>query len=88
MKNKKTETIKEFLKRGGKVTKLDYVKPEEHNIVRSTTLKVPTLYNLVNGADMFCDKIKRNRKKQKKQINIDVNMLPEELKHLVEQQDD
>ncbi len=78
------ETVKEFLKRGGEISKLDYIKPElKKHIIKSTTFKIPKLYTLLEGAHMFCEKIKRKRKKPKKQIEINVNMLPKELRYLI-----
>jgi hypothetical protein len=82
-KNFKIETFEEYLARGGKVTKLNYIEPDcVEPTVRSTVSKPPKLFSLVEGADMFTKKTQRKRSNCKK-IRIDSSLLPEKARHLI-----
>jgi hypothetical protein len=79
----KKETLEEYLARGGTITKLDYVDPDlPEPTVRSTVSKPPKLYNLTEGAHMFTKKTRRKRRSKKK-IHIDADLIPEEARHLI-----
>lgn len=63
---KKTESLQDFLERGGKIEKLDPVEPEEKEVtVRKTTTGPATIYNLTEGELLFSEKRKKRKKKQK-----------------------
>ena len=77
------ETFEEYLARGGKVTKLDYIPPDlPESTVRSTVSKPPKLFSLVDGAHMFTKKTQRKRSARKK-IHIDSSLIPESAQHLI-----
>ena len=78
---KKTETIAEFLARGGKITK---VPPQAHlakEQVKSTN-PGPAVIITMGEADLFYGEQKAGRKavKKKAKATIDLSALPEELR--------
>ena len=79
-KKTKSELLIEYLEKGGKIEKIESVKPEDKGpTIRSTVSKPPTLYNLVNGAHYFADNSRR-RKTTKKKIDVNLDVFPEELR--------
>lgn len=82
-KNFTTETFEEYLARGGKTTKLEYIEPDlPEPPVRSTVSKPPKLFSLVDGAHMFTKKTKRKRSARKK-IKINSTLIPAGAQHLI-----
>jgi hypothetical protein len=77
---KKTETIAEFLARGGKITKVasaePTVKPES---IRSTTAGGPAVFLSLGEADLFYGEHKAKKAKKSK-APLDLSALPEELR--------
>lgn len=68
--SKKTETVEEFLKRGGKIEKLDAVEAEEKDVsVRSTAMTPPTLHHITEGQLLFAEK-KKSKAKKKNKISV------------------
>lgn len=64
--SKKTETVEEFLARGGKIEKLDPVEHEDNDVtVRSAAMTPPTLYHITEGRHLFAEK-KKNKSRKKK----------------------
>lgn len=62
----KTESLKEFLERGGKIEKVEPVEPESKEVtVRKTTTGPATIYNLSEGELLFSEKRKKRKKKTK-----------------------
>jgi len=80
------ETVEEFLARGGEAQKLDYIPPEEVKIVIKCSSTPLTLANmsLAEGAHYFGVINKHKNTPKKKNVKIDVNQLPEHLRHYVE----
>ena len=68
MKIKKTETIQEFLERGGKIVVVPPNEPEEtKNVVKPTAGGLPQLLSLDDGAHFFGE----TKKKKKKTISAE-----------------
>ncbi len=66
----KTETVEEFLARGGKIETLPSVEIENKSVtVRKTTKGPATIHSLSEGAFLFSEK--STRKKTKKTISND-----------------
>lgn len=77
------ELIEEFLANGGEIEKLDPVEVEDSNPVGSTTKKIPELMTLAEGELMFGKKQKRTKKKEPDFSNIDLDLIPEHLHHII-----
>jgi len=78
----KTETIEEFLARGGEIKKYPAVKPEENEeCIRATPQSTQNLMSLDEGAHFFSErKEKKLRKKKDPLKGIDVSKLPANIK--------
>ena len=73
---KKTETVEEYLARGGEIEVLPSVIEEEKEVnVRKTTVSPATLYHITEGAILFGEK--RQTKSKKKTILSDEEFLQE-----------
>lgn len=67
-KIKKTETVEEFLARGGKVVVLPPEEPEDNkHVVKPTAGGLPQLMTLADGEHFFGE----TRKKKKKQVTTE-----------------
>jgi hypothetical protein len=82
MKNKrKTETIKEYLERGGSITICPPNKEtDDIGVVRKTTVG-PAVLMTLDEADLFYGKGKAKKKQSKASNSIDIDALPEALKN-------
>jgi hypothetical protein len=74
----KTETIQEFLARGGKITKLEFKQHEAKEQVTRQAPGGPANILSLDEADLFFGEAKV--KKTKPKPNIDLSALPPELK--------
>ena len=80
----KKETIQEFLKRGGKVTRCDYQPPEEtKNTVKGSHAGPPVLYSLDDAAHFFSEKMPGRTKKEVKLDTIDWKEIPDSLQFIL-----
>lgn len=74
----KTETIEEFLARGGVVQKLDAVVVEDKGHTVKSTAKTPLIpMDLTMGEHLFAERIRRQRKERK--FTGDISLLPPDL---------
>lgn len=79
---KKTETISDFLARGGKITKVSYNHPDSiKDSIKSTSGGGPVTILTMDDADLFYGehKVKKQTKKKVQSI-IDISALPEALR--------
>ena len=77
---KKTESIEEFLKRGGTISKLPKVeKVEKQEILRQATGGPATFLSLAE-ADLFYGEAKISKAKKPKKSKVDMSALPDSLK--------
>jgi hypothetical protein len=83
MKTKrKTETIEEFLARGGSIRFIPPKQEETSDKVRKTTNGGPAIIMTLEDADLFYGEVKKGSKKSSKPSNnIDLSALPEALKN-------
>lgn len=58
----KTETVAEFLARGGKINVIPSAPVVTESITRSTTYKVPKIYTLEEGAHLFGEKRSKGKR--------------------------
>lgn len=62
----KTETLEQYLARGGKIEVVPAVEPEDNGpTVRKTAVTAPTLYHITEGAILFGEKKKTKKSKTK-----------------------
>jgi hypothetical protein len=77
----KTETVAEFLARGGQITKIpakeEQVKPDQ---VKSTKTGGPAVIMKMDEADLYYGEVKKKKAKKKKKETIDISALPKELR--------
>jgi hypothetical protein len=77
----KTETLEEFMARGGKVTKVPppevTLKPEA---VKSTSAGGPAILMTLGEADLYYGEHKKRKVKAKPKQTLDVSALPPELR--------
>jgi hypothetical protein len=77
----KTETVAEFLARGGEITKLPAKEPQvKPEAVKSTKNGGPAVIMSMGEADLYYGEAKKKKEKKKKKETIDINALPEELR--------
>jgi len=77
---KKTETIAEFLARGGKITRVATPEPTtKPESIRSTTAGGPAVFLSLGEADLFYGEHKPKKPKKSKAA-MDLSALPEELR--------
>lgn len=77
---KKTETIEEFLARGGKIQKVPYQEPEQKEApIRSTTgnTGLPTIMSLPDGAHFFGETRKKKQTKEDFVNKVNKSNLPQ-----------
>lgn len=77
----KKETIEEFIARGGKVEKVDYVEPEaQKHTVPMMKNKVPEQMDLTKGALFFAENTRKKKDwKAKAKSFSDIDNIPSEL---------
>lgn len=83
MKIKKTETIAEYLARGGSITKLAPGETAKQiDVTRTTNVGGPAVILSLEDADLFYGEARKNSKpkKAKAEPTIDINALPEALR--------
>lgn len=81
--SKKTETIEEFLKRGGSIRRVPEVTREPQvDVIRKTVSGLPTVFLSLEEADLFHGEARKSSKpkKQKPSSKIDLDALPPALK--------
>lgn len=77
---KKTETIAEFLARGGKITRIASPEPiHKAESIRSTVAAGPAVFLSLGEADLFYGEHKVKKAKKSK-ATMDLSALPEELR--------
>lgn len=77
---KKTETIAEFLARGGTITRVASPEPtHKSESIRSTTAGGPAVFLSLGEADLFYGEHKAKKAKKSK-APMDLSALPEELR--------
>jgi hypothetical protein len=82
------ELIEEFIKNGGQIETLEAIEPEHKKLVgfNISSNKDPVrLMSLLEGAELFTKKQKVKKKKTKK-LNIDMSLIPENIKNLLEKE--
>lgn len=68
---KKTESVEEYLARGGKIEKVPpAIEEEKDATVRGTAITPATLYHITEGEILFAEK-RKSRKKKKKTLSKD-----------------
>ena len=72
------ETVAEFVARGGKITKVEAQKSEDHYLVKSTVVSPPKLYPL--GHTVLSNPPKKKKKPKTTHINWD--LIPPEFHNL------
>ena len=78
---KKTESISEFLERGGKITIVpEGARANKSDNVKSTTGGGPAVIISMGEADLFYGEQKPKKAKKKTVKTIDISALPEELR--------
>lgn len=78
---KKTETIAEFLARGGKITRVASPEPTtKPESIKSTTAGGPAVFLTLGEAELFYGERKLKKVKKTKTAAIDLSALPEELR--------
>jgi len=78
---KKTETIAEFLARGGKITRVAAPEPTtKPESIKSTTAGGPAVFLTLGEAELFYGERKPKKAKKTKAAAIDLSALPEELR--------
>ncbi len=85
------ETVEEYLARGGKITKIPYVPPEQkaNKLKTNTSGGLPTLMSLDEGAHFFAEKKKKKTISSEdflKKIE-DSSLSPELVKQLTKKED-
>jgi len=74
----KTETIEEFLARGGQIQRIEAVKPKDNNITVKSTSKIPNMpIDLTMGEHYFAERTTRVKKEHN--FTGDINLLPPKL---------
>lgn len=77
----KVETVEEYLARGGKITKLDYIPPKDKSHTYSSPKSSATqLMTLEEGAFFYSEEA--TKEKPKKELNvdgIDLKQIPEHI---------
>lgn len=77
----KTETVEEFLARGGKVTVVPPIQPENKELtVKSTVVTPPNILSYGEADQLYGRKKKRKKKKTAEISEADIACLPEELR--------
>lgn len=77
----KSETLDEFIARGGKIEKIPSVEPETKDIIRKTTTGPATIHTLSEGELLFAEKSKRKKKKKKTVSDEEFAKLMEDAKN-------
>lgn len=78
---KKTESIAEFLARGGKITRVASPEPTtKPESIKSTTASGPAVFLSLGEAELFYGERKAKKAKKAKAPAIDLSALPEELR--------
>jgi len=82
MSKTKTESLQEFMARGGKITKVDYHDPIVNKQKTNPAPNGPAIILSLAEADLFYGEARAKKKvtKPKSSLKIDVNMLPESLR--------
>lgn len=90
MKKTTEELMEEFLAKGGKIQKLPTVPYEADHKVSSTVKKVPELKTLPQGEFLYGEVRKSKRKKVKNPdyTDIDMSLIPDHIKKLINYSDD
>lgn len=79
MANKTTETVEEFLARGGKINVIpSAIEETKHQVLKKTNNGVATLLTMEEAELFYSESRKKN--KSKKMSNIDISSLPKELR--------
>jgi hypothetical protein len=77
---KKTETIQEFLARGGKITRVPAIElTYKTESIKSTTAGGPAVFLSLAEADLMYGE-QKIKKAKKVSVSIDISVLPEELR--------
>ena len=79
---KKTETVAEFLARGGKINKVPVQQLKRTESARATPVSGPSTIVTMDEADLYHGETKKNKSTKKKNNNerINISDLPEELR--------
>lgn len=81
MKSKKTESIKEFLERGGSITKVPAKVLTPKDYTHHPSAQGPAVILTLEDADLFYGEAKKsNKTKAKPRARIDLSALPEALR--------
>lgn len=78
---KKTESIEEFIKRGGVINKLPLVNQEHKEEVLKQATHGPVTFLSLEEADLFYGEAKVSKAKKQKKSTVDMSALPEALKN-------
>jgi hypothetical protein len=85
MSKKKTETIEEYLARGGKITKVPAAEPKKQiEVVKKTTAGEPAIILTLEDASLYYGEQESGRKPKKPKSSgptIDISKLPPELRN-------
>ena len=83
------ELIKEFLENGGEIEKLPPQEYEQKYTIGSTVKKTPELKTLEEGRLLYTKKQVNKRKKKEVDLSdIDMSLIPDDLKQLVGYKDE